>query len=156
LLETNRLDYSTECHAKLAFSSPNHTTTTARPSAVERQSEHIGDSDGRWHLYARAEVRQIDNGAVEEMRVVIQNDIGALNGARARNPSIILHRRLLYFQLQNAFDLITLLLKGKEFCRTNYNGSLRTGAASFVVGAGPSRTCAQLAECYKLSVNTET
>jgi len=88
--------HSTERNPKLVFGSPNHTTWSARMSVVKRESKRIWDTDRRWHVYACAHVRQIDDGAVEDRRVIIQNDFSALQCARALNPSFFLHGRLLH------------------------------------------------------------
>jgi hypothetical protein len=87
---------STERNPKLVFGSPNHTTWSARTSAVKRESKRIWDTDRRWHVYACAHVRQIEDGAVEDRRVIIQNDLSALQCARALNASFILHGSLLH------------------------------------------------------------
>ena len=87
---------SIERNPKLVFGSPNHTTWSARASAVKRESKRISDADRRWQVYARTHVRQIVDGAVEDRRVIIQNDLSALQCARALNASFILHGSLLH------------------------------------------------------------
>ena len=61
-------------------------------------------------MYARTHVRQIVDGAVEDRRVIIQNDFSALQCARALNPSFISHGRLLYSGARCAGP-VTLLLQ---------------------------------------------
>jgi hypothetical protein len=87
---------SAKGNPKLGLGSPDHTTVSARTTAIKRKIKRIWHSDGRRHAYTRASIRQIEDGAVEGRRPIIENYFSALEYASALNLPSILHGRPLY------------------------------------------------------------
>jgi len=86
-----RRSNSSERNPKPVVGFPNQTTLPARASAIKRENKRIRNTNRGWHFHAHAQVRDIENGAVEDRRAIVQNDCGVLQYACALNPSSILH-----------------------------------------------------------------
>lgn len=89
-----------------------------RTSAIKRENKRIGYTDRGWHFHTHAQVRDIEDGAVEHRRAIVQNDCGVLQYARALNPSSIFHASLPHFGAR-CIGPITLWLKCKRFVGGN-------------------------------------
>ena len=109
---------SSERNPKPIVGFPNHTTLPARTSAIKRENKRIGYTDRGWHFHAHAQVRDIEDGAVEHRRAIVQNDCGVLQYARALNPSSILHASLPHFGAR-CIGPITLWPKCRRFVGGN-------------------------------------